>query len=159
MASQVSRSEPQGRAMIPEKSVRGRRWSACLCSSGVNGAAIPTPARFLATVELLEDGRKVAHNALELHLRSMHPVVAVRTVPLEGVQRTLRSRHLDHKSDCVGLALRRVANMLGQKENFTFLNGYVLWRLTRLFDDAQNDVTFQLIEELFRGIVMIVAAL
>src|SRR5271169_5810388 len=49
--------------------------------------------------------------------------------------------------------------MLGQKENFTFLNGYVLWRLTRLFDDAQNDVTFQLIEELFRGIVMIVAAL
>src|SRR5271169_4860818 len=49
--------------------------------------------------------------------------------------------------------------MLGQKEDFTFLNWYVLWRLTRLFDDAQNDVTFQLIEELFRGIVMIVAAL
>src|SRR6516165_11310023 len=121
MANPVNRTEPRGPAMIPERSVHGCRWSACLCPPRVDGAAVLASARFLAAVELVEDRRKVTHNTLEPHLRSMHQVVAVWAVPFKGVQRAIGPRHLDHKSDGVGLALRGVANMLGKKENFAFL--------------------------------------
>src|SRR5271167_45169 len=130
-----------------------------LCSRGVKGTAVPASARFLAAVELLEDRRKVTHNALEPHFRSMHEIVAVWAIPFKGVQRALGARHLDHKSDSVGLTLRRVANMLGKKENLSFLNGDVLWRLAGVLDDAQKNVALELVEELLSRIVMIVAAL
>src|SRR6516164_9224986 len=132
MASPVSRSEPRSRAMIPERSAHEYQWSARLCSPGVNGAAVSASARFFVAVELLEDWRKITHDALEPYLRSMHQAVAVRAVPLKGIHCALRTRHFDDKSDGVDLALRRVANMLGKKEHLAFLDRYILRRLARL---------------------------
>src|SRR6516162_2811142 len=159
MASRMSRNEPRSRAMIPERSASGCRWSAYLCSSRVNRAALLAPARFFAAVELLKNRGKVTYNALQPYLRSMYEVVAVRAVPLKSVQCALRARHLNHESDGVGLTLWRVAHMLGKKKNLAFLNRNILRGLARLIDNAQNNVTLELIEELLRRIVMIVAAL
>src|SRR5215469_14116169 len=118
-----------------------------LCSPRVNRPAILATAFFLVRVELLKDWRKVPHNALEPNLRSMHQVVAIRAIPLEGVHLALGTRHLDHQAYGVGLTLRRVSNMLGKKKNLTFLNRNVLRRLARLFDDAQNNVALKLVEK------------
>src|SRR5215472_1928801 len=159
MATPSSRSEPRSPAMIPERSEHGYRWFACLCSPGVNRAAVLTSTRFLTAVELLEYRRKVTHNALKPHLRSMHEVVAVRAVPLKRVVCTLWTRHLDNQSDGVGLALRRVANMLGKKKDLAFLDRDILRRFAGLFDDTQHNVALKLIEKFLGRIVMIIAAL
>src|SRR6266704_3859269 len=52
-----------------------------------------------------------------------------------------------------------MANVLRQKEHFSLPHRKFNRSLPRLFDQAQYDVAFQLIEEFFRRIVMVVAAL
>src|SRR5438094_645452 len=58
-------------------------------------------------VKLLEERRKVAHDALQLYLDAVEEVVALLAVPLEAVFDALRTRALDHQAHaaCFG-ALR-----------------------------------------------------
>src|SRR5271165_5237006 len=159
MASPGYRSAPRSPATTPGKSGRGCQSSACLGPPRVDRAARGALAEFFAAVELVEEGRKVAHEALELHLRAMHEMVAVRAIPLECVHGAIRPRHLNHQSNGVCLALRRMAHVLRQKKHLALPDGNVSRWLARFFHDAQKDVALELIEKFLRRVVMEVASL
>src|SRR5579863_5039272 len=122
-------------------------------------AAVLTLAQTLVAVELIKQRRKVAHNAFQFHFRAMHQLVAVRAVPFETVENALWTRHLHHHPDAAGHALRRMPHMFGQQENLAFFDGNFKRRLSRFFHHANRNIALQLVEELFRGIVVIIASL
>ena len=47
-------------------------------------------------VKLLEERRKIAHDALQLHLDAVQEMVALLAIPLEPVHDALRPGALDH---------------------------------------------------------------
>jgi hypothetical protein len=48
-------------------------------------AAVGTLAKSIVAVELLEQGRKVMHDAFQLHFRTMQKLMAVLAIPFESV--------------------------------------------------------------------------
>ena len=70
-----------------------------LLFAGMYGAAVFALAEIFVAVELLEERRQVAHDALQFHFCAMHKLMTTVAVPLESVERALGSRHLDHYPD------------------------------------------------------------
>ncbi len=65
----------------------------------MNCAALPAGAEPLIRVKLLEQRRKVAHDAFQLHLDPVQESVAFQTIPLESVLHALGARALDDEAD------------------------------------------------------------
>jgi hypothetical protein len=72
----------------------------------MHGSALLAAPNFFVTVKALENGRQVLHDALESQFSAMYKVVAIRAIPLKGVEGTLRARHFDDHPDGVGRSLR-----------------------------------------------------
>src|ERR1700751_3755131 len=124
----------------------------------MNRAAMLALAEALVAIELLEQWRKIPHDAFQLDLGAMQQLVAVLAVPLEPIQRPFRPWHFDHNTDRSRLqALRRVTHMLGKQEYLPFLNRDFERRLARRFHQAKKNIALQLIKEFFRRVVVIIA--
>src|SRR5258708_26944507 len=122
-------------------------------------AAMLAFAPALVRIELFKQWRQVFDDAFQLHFRAIDQLVAVRAIPLERVQRAFWARHFDDDSDGVRWPLRRMPKVLGQKKYFALFDWHLQWRLARCLHEPECDVSLQLVEELLRGIVVIVAAL
>src|SRR5215470_15436826 len=93
-----------------------------LALARMHRAAARAGAQLLARVELLEERRQVAHDALQLHLDSVEQRVALAAIPLEAVPHAFRTRALDHQAHAPGLGpLRRVAHVRRHEEDRAFL--------------------------------------
>src|ERR1019366_10660463 len=90
----------------------------------VNRAAMLTLAPALVVIELLEQRRQILNNAFQLYFRAIDQLVAVRAVPFEGVQNALGAWHFHDHTDGFSRPLRRMAQMLGQKEYFALFDRY-----------------------------------
>src|SRR5216684_8094484 len=122
-------------------------------------AAMLAFAPALVRIELFEQGRQVFDDAFQLHFRAINQLMAVRAIPLEGVQRAFRARHFDDDANGVRWPLRRMPKVLGQKKYFALFDWHFQWRLARRLHEPECNVSLQLVEEFFRGIVVIFAAL
>src|SRR5579862_6444255 len=125
----------------------------------MNRAAMLALAAAFIAVEFFEYRRKVFHNALQLHFGAIHQLVAIRAIPLECVERALGTRNLDDYPDRLSGTLWRMPHVLGKKKDLAFSDGNFQRRFTRRLDHSQRNITFQLIEKFFRGIIMIIAPL
>src|ERR1039457_6726177 len=97
----------------------------------MNRAAVPALAPALIGVELFKHRRQVLHDALQLHFRAIDQLVAVRTVPFEGVKRSLGPRYFNDHSDGFRRPPRGVAQVFWQKKDFAFFDRYFQWWLAR----------------------------
>src|SRR5216684_6763465 len=122
-------------------------------------AAMLAFAPALVRIELFKQRWQIFDDAFQLHFRAIDQLMAVRAIPLEGVQRAFRARHFDDDSDRIRWPLRRMPEVFGQKKYFTLLDWHFQRRLARSLHEAECNVPLQLIEELLGGIVMIVAPL
>src|SRR5258708_6176057 len=113
----------------------------------------------LGRIELIKQRRQICDDTCQLRFRAINQLVAVRAIPLEGVQRAFWARHFDDDPDRLRWPLRRMPKVLGQKKYFALFDWHFQWRLARRLHEPECDVSLQLVEEFFRGIVVIVAAL
>src|SRR5262249_46940276 len=134
---------------------RGLTFTSALAR--MHGPALAAGAQLLACVELLEEWREVAHDALQLHLDTVQQRVALQAVPLEAVLHALGTRALDDEAQAPRLgALRRVAHVRWHEEDRAFLQ-IDLARLAVLHD-VEKSVSLHLVEELLVRIVVEVGA-
>src|SRR5262249_12960304 len=121
------------------------------------GAAMLALAEVFVAVELLKERRQVAHNASQFDLCAMQEIVTILAVPLETVRFVLRPWHLDHHTHGSRLqSLWRMSHVLGQQENFSFLDWHFDRRFSWSLDEPQKDVALQLVEELLGRIIVII---
>ena len=118
-----------------------------------------TSPQFFVAVETFEDWRQISHNALQTKLSAIHQLMASLAVPFKSVERAFRAWHLDHHPDGICWSLRRVPLVLRQKKHLPLSDGYFQRRFSRRFHHAKNYVSLQLVEELFRRVVMIIETL
>src|SRR6266851_2394214 len=123
------------------------------------GAAMLAFAPALVRIELFKQRRQVFDDAFQLHFRAIDQLMAVRAIPLEGVQRAFWARHFDDDANGIRWPLRRMSKVLGQKEYFALFDWHFQRRLARSLHEAECNVSLQLVEELLGGIVVIVAPL
>src|SRR5271163_2667716 len=111
-------------------------------------------------MEFLEKRRQILNDALQLHFRAMHQMMAFFAIPFEPVLFSVRARHFHHQPDrSVGVPLRRMAHMLGQQENLAFLDRNLDRRLARRFHHANKNISLELVEKFLSRIIVIVHAL
>src|SRR5438309_3772731 len=123
----------------------------------MNCAALSASAQRLVRVKPLEERRKIAHDALQLHLDAVQEMVALLAIPLEPVHDALRPGALDHQADAAPFgALRRMAQVRRHEEDRAFFQ----LDASRLaaFHDVEKGVAFHLVEEFLVGIVVEVGA-
>lgn len=114
--------------------------------------AIFAGAELFGTVEFFEDRLHLGGNIGHEKILFVNFAAAVGAIPKQAIGHAGLPNFFDDEADGIGFALRRMRNFSGQEENFTFLDGDVD-RLA-VFDEAQHHVTFQLVEELLRFIVV-----
>src|SRR5690606_6020901 len=109
-------------------------------------AAARADAELGIGVILLEHGRQIVDQALQLHLAAVNAGVALLAIPLEGVDFALAADALDDEADAARRPLRRVAHMGRQQEDVALAQGHVA--LLAVLLDAQERVALELVEEL-----------
>src|SRR5579864_1226988 len=90
------------------REIRPRSWKEMIMDvndghllfAGMYGAAVFALAEIFVAVELLEEWRQVAHDALQFHFCAMHKLMTILAVPLEAVERSFGPRHLNYHADC-----------------------------------------------------------
>src|ERR1041385_1172917 len=88
----------------------------------MDGAAVSPGAQGLARIETLEERRKIAYDALQLHLHAMQQGVARPAIPLEPVLDALGPGALDHQAQAARFgSLRRMAQVRPHEEDRAFL--------------------------------------
>src|SRR5580700_2659622 len=125
----------------------------------MNRAAVFALAQVFVRVELLKQRRQVAHDAFQFHFRAMHELMTVLAIPLETIQSTLWTRHLNHHANSSCSTLRGMPHVFRKQKDFTFLDWKFDGRLARRFHQTKNDVAFQLVKELLGWIVVVISAL
>src|SRR3984957_3129323 len=111
-------------------------------------------------MEFLKKRRQILNDALQLHLRAMHQMMAFFAIPFEPVPLAVRARHFHHQANrSVSVPLRRMAHMFGQQKDLTFLDRNLDRGLARRFHDPDKNVSLELVEKFFSRIVVIVHAL
>src|SRR3982074_1006807 len=94
---------------------------ACILSAGMNRATVLAFTQGFVVVELIKQRRQVAHYTLQLHLRSVQQLVAVRAVPFETVKSSFGAWHLDDDADTSRLSLWRVPSVFWQQEDVALI--------------------------------------
>src|SRR3989442_1508373 len=135
-------------------------WRSCCRRSAfswVDHAALSASAQRLVRIKPLEQWRKIAHDALQLHLHAVQEMVAFPTIPFEAVLHALRPGALDYQADAARFgSLRRMAQVRRHEEDRAFLQ-FESPGLPVLHD-FEKGVAFHLVEEFLVGIVMVVGA-
>src|SRR5262252_1368242 len=124
----------------------------------MNRSTVFALAETLVAVELFKQRWKIAHDAFEFHLRTVHQVETILAVPLKSVHRPLRPRHFDHNTQRARLQpLRRMTHVRGQQENLPFFDRNLDRWLPRRLHQAEKDVSPELIKEFLGGVVVVVS--
>src|SRR5467141_2524185 len=118
----------------------------------MNRAAVFALATAFVRIELFKQRWQILDNTLQSHFCAIDQLMTIRAVPFKSVQRALGAWDFNDHSDGVGRPLRGMAQMLGQKKYFALFDRYFQRRLAGRLHDAERDVSFQLVEELLRGI-------
>src|SRR5438067_403532 len=146
---------PYPKLSLQRGSSGGKRWVwtstllmlvTTLLAGGVRGVA-PVPR---------EDGRQLLHDVGQVERLAVQLVPAAVADPEEGVQLVGKTPPLEHQAHRVGRPLRRVRDARRQEEDLPFADRNVS-RLAVL-EDAQGDVSLELVEELLALVDVIVAA-
>src|SRR3981081_529929 len=89
----------------------------CILSAGVNRPTVFALAQRFIVVELIKERRQVVDNALQFYLRAVQQLVAVRAIPFEAIESSLRAWHLDDNSNTSRLPLRRAPHVFWQQQD------------------------------------------
>ncbi len=93
----------------------------------------------------------------------MHEGIAVGAIPAEAIHLRISlgidaAGEFDDEADGVCGALRAVGDPLGQQEHFALFDHLVVWLAAIEWAQADGDIAFDLIEEFFGGIDVVVVA-